>query len=170
MADTFDVAEVLAELARQRPIFHSEADFQLALAWTLQAMHPTATVRLEKRMLDEPRVVVDVLAIVEGERLALELKYLRSKADVTVDGERFVLSLGAADVGLRHCQGPHPGRAARRRRPRRPRRCDPPDQPRDPVEAPGAQRPQRRRRVSLARRRDPLRHPRVGRRRRPEHS
>ncbi len=99
MADTFDVAEVLAELARQRPIFHSEADLQLALAWTLQAMHPTATVRLEKRMLDEPRVVVDVLAIVEGERLALERKYLRSKADVTVDGERFVLSLGAADVG-----------------------------------------------------------------------
>ena len=42
-----DVAEVLSELASHRPVFHSEADFQFALAWQWQQQAPEAKIRLE---------------------------------------------------------------------------------------------------------------------------
>ena len=54
--------QVLPALARRRPIFHSEADFQLALAWEIQTARPAAGVRLEKRLLHSPRINLDVLA------------------------------------------------------------------------------------------------------------
>jgi hypothetical protein len=38
------VAEAMDELACARPLFHSEADFQLALGWTIQAQHPAARI------------------------------------------------------------------------------------------------------------------------------
>ena len=90
--------DALPALARRRPIFHSEADFQLALAWEIQTLHTGAIIRLEQRILDTPRINLDVLVIVDGRRYGLELKYLRAKADVMVDGERFVLIVGAPDL------------------------------------------------------------------------
>jgi hypothetical protein len=92
------VAPAMDELAKERPIFHSEADFQLALAWILQRLHPGAQIRLEKRILDDPRVELDVYLTLDGRRFGLELKYPRSKADVVVDEERFVLRTGAPDL------------------------------------------------------------------------
>jgi hypothetical protein len=43
----FEVAEILSRLAKKRPIFHSEADFQHALAWEVRGMHADADIRLE---------------------------------------------------------------------------------------------------------------------------
>lgn len=43
------LAAVMGDLAGLRPVFHSEADFQLALAWQVQHADPHATVRLETR-------------------------------------------------------------------------------------------------------------------------
>ena len=37
----------MAALARVRPLFHSEADFQHAFAWQLHSAHPDARIRLE---------------------------------------------------------------------------------------------------------------------------
>lgn len=88
----------MTNLAAHRPIFHSEADFQLALAWQLQVDHPEASLRLEKRVIDRPRVELDVLLVLDGSRYGLELKYPRSKEDVEIDGERFVLRTGAPDL------------------------------------------------------------------------
>lgn len=101
-----DPAECLAELlatalrtlAGRRPVFHSEADFQLALAWGIQNQHPDATIRLEQRVLDRPRINLDVLVVVDGLRFALELKYLRASLETTIDGETFVLVAGAPDL------------------------------------------------------------------------
>jgi hypothetical protein len=42
---------LMADLAAERPLFHSEADFQFALAWLIQRQHPEATVRLEYKPL-----------------------------------------------------------------------------------------------------------------------
>jgi hypothetical protein len=56
MPDALVLPDVLAELSGQRPIFHSEADFQLAFAWTIQTRHPVAKIRLEQRILDDPRI------------------------------------------------------------------------------------------------------------------
>ncbi len=44
-----DVPAVLSALAVQRPVFHSERDFQHALAWQLQLSHSQAQIRLEPR-------------------------------------------------------------------------------------------------------------------------
>jgi hypothetical protein len=68
----FDVDATLAALAACRAVFHSEADFQHALAWQMQLADPAARVRLETR----PRrgVRLDVLLESRGNRQALELK------------------------------------------------------------------------------------------------
>lgn len=92
------VSRAIERLAERRPLFHSEADFQLALAWQLQQDEPSAELRLEKRVIDDPRVELDILLVLDGHRHGLELKFPRSKLDVEVEGERFVLRTGAPDL------------------------------------------------------------------------
>lgn len=92
------MSQLLDELATHRPIFHSEADFQHALAWQIQTAHPTARLRLETR--PERGIHLDVHVTVNGHRDALELKYLADRIDTIVDGERFdVPRRGAHDIG-----------------------------------------------------------------------
>jgi hypothetical protein len=49
LVNSVDLPNVLAALAIGRPVFHPEADFQLAFAWELQRAHPSARIRLETR-------------------------------------------------------------------------------------------------------------------------
>jgi hypothetical protein len=84
-------------LAVRRRIFHSEADFQHALAWEFQRAHPEAAIRLEKRVAIRPNIELDLLIELNGERLGVELKYPRRKMTAEVDGELFILSTGADD-------------------------------------------------------------------------
>lgn len=42
-----DIATAISSLGRKRPIFHSEADLQHALAWEIHLALPDAAVRLE---------------------------------------------------------------------------------------------------------------------------
>jgi hypothetical protein len=88
------VATAMGLLAQRRPLFHSEADFQFALAWELKTSHPDADLRLEKRVIDDPRIELDILCVLDGRRYGLELKYPRSGVDVQVADERFVLRTG----------------------------------------------------------------------------
>jgi hypothetical protein len=92
------IAAAMLRLSRRRPLFHSEPDFQLAFAWELQTAYPDSHLRLEKRVSDDPRVELDVLFVCEGRRYGLELKYSRSKALVTIEGESFALRTGAPDL------------------------------------------------------------------------
>jgi hypothetical protein len=88
----------LADLARRRPIFHSEADFQHALAWVLHERLPDARVRLElPRQLDSKRAHIDLWLELGGQRIALELKYLTRAVELDIDGEHFSLTQGAGD-------------------------------------------------------------------------
>lgn len=94
-----DLAELMEELARRRPVFHSEADFQLALAWQIQQKHPNLRVRLETR--PAPGVHLDLALEEPGtERgTAVELKYLTRRWEGTVNGERYELkNHGAQDI------------------------------------------------------------------------
>lgn len=87
----------MAQLATRRSIFHSEADFQHALAWTIQTNHPAARVRLETR--PERGIHLDLLVTDSGHRSAIELKYATRKVDAVVDGEHFNLPFrGAHDI------------------------------------------------------------------------
>ncbi|MGM0882435.1 MAG: hypothetical protein ACQEXQ_15520 [Bacillota bacterium] len=71
-----DIQNVLQTLAEKRPIFHNEADFQHALAWELRE-HYDCNIRLERRMdIDNNRrTYLDILAEVNGLKVAIELKY-----------------------------------------------------------------------------------------------
>jgi hypothetical protein len=96
-----DIPSALVSLALQRPLFHSEADFQHALAWHLQAIHPTANIRLEVPV--EPLTEashVDIVIAEGGKELVLELKYKTRDLACTVRGERFRLKgQSAQDIG-----------------------------------------------------------------------
>ena len=86
----------MASLARRRPIFHSEADFQFALAWELHERHPDVGVRLEYPVpLPDESGEIDIwLRDVSNELVgeaAIELKYWKRKAELTVSGEHFAL-------------------------------------------------------------------------------
>jgi hypothetical protein len=90
----------LATLAAERPIFHSEADFQHAFAWLLHREHPELSVRLEVPLrVGEKMVHIDLLAGGE-ETLGVELKYKTRAVAVDMGGEEFRLSSHAAqDLG-----------------------------------------------------------------------
>src|SRR5207237_4626292 len=87
-----------AELRRSRRVFHSEADFQHALALAITASDPEARVRLETRPL--PGMRLDLLVSGPGAGcLAVELKYLTAAWSGEDDGERFtLLGQGAQDI------------------------------------------------------------------------
>lgn len=88
---------IMSALAESRPVFHSEADFQHALAWEIHVRYPTARVRLETKPVR--RVHLRILVENDGEITAIELKYLTREWQGTVDGESFNLaSHGAQDI------------------------------------------------------------------------
>ncbi len=91
---------LLAELAKTRPIFHSEADFQHALAWKLHQEFPSIDVRLEFRLPLSERMYVDIWAKEADHVLAIELKYKTRRLATSVNGEPFELADHAAqDLG-----------------------------------------------------------------------
>jgi len=95
-----DLAAMMRTLAAKRPIFNSEADFQLALGWEIQLAHPAARLRMEYRpaYLDR-RGYLDLWAADAGWTAAIELKYFTRALDLVVGGERFeLLNQGAQDI------------------------------------------------------------------------
>jgi hypothetical protein len=95
-----DITSWLETLRRSRPVFHSEADFQHALAWVIHRSDPSLRIRLETR--PQPGMRLDLLVSRPdvSEHLALELKYLTAAWAGEVDGEHFqLLSQGAQDIG-----------------------------------------------------------------------
>ena len=102
-----DLRAVMAALAQKRPIFHSEADFQHALAWEIQRTSRDAVIRLERRVTVEnpttgkqERIYVDVSAALDGQVVAIELKYKTWCLRTECDGEEFDLcGQSAEDCG-----------------------------------------------------------------------
>ncbi len=82
--------DVLRNLAARRPIFHSEADFQHALAQAIHEADPDIPIRPEYRPFPDERLYIDVWLGGESP-IAIELKYPTRALDVTVGGEWFVL-------------------------------------------------------------------------------
>jgi len=88
------IPAVLAALAEQRPVFHSEADFQHTLAWEIHRRLPDASVRLErpvKPLTGGKPLHVDIWVERDGEILAIELKYKTRALQTSERGEEFVL-------------------------------------------------------------------------------
>ena len=95
-----DLEKILITLATQRPIFHSEADFQHALAWLIHQKYPNAKIRLEYPCTgNKGRIYLDILIEIGGIRIGIELKYKTKLLESMVDGEAYKLkNQSAQDV------------------------------------------------------------------------
>jgi len=88
-----DMRTVLARLAGKRPVFHSESDFQHALAWEIHEELRACSVRLERKLPDSARrLYLDVWVEASKGVLALELKYKTRRLNVEAAGETFHLA------------------------------------------------------------------------------
>lgn len=91
------ICRVLDSLACKRPIFHSEADFQHALAWELGVFQPTAQIRLEvPSIFRERRASIDLLTRDESRVRFFELKYKTRGSNLLLNGEHFLLKKQSA--------------------------------------------------------------------------
>ncbi len=96
-----DLSKPLVELSNSRKVFHSEADFQFALAWKIQEAYPTAKVRLEYcPSCIKTTMHIDILVIIDDDWYPIELKYKTLKCVKDHQGEIFTLkNHGAQDIG-----------------------------------------------------------------------
>ena len=75
-----EIPTLMRDLAIKRPLFHSEADFQHALAWLIHEKHPDYGVRLEYTSsvnVGEEKMQLDIWLAKPG--IAIELKYKTGK-------------------------------------------------------------------------------------------
>lgn len=77
----FNINEVISDLQSRRKLFVSEADFQLELAMCIREIYPDAKVLLEYTPKFKPDMHIDILVIVNGEWIPIELKYVTKKLD-----------------------------------------------------------------------------------------
>ena len=91
-----DIDGLMAGLSKSRPIFHSEADFQHALAWQIHEEIPDCQVRLEFNLLPAQgkRLYLDIWLRALG--VAIELKYPTRKLELEWESEPFGLRNQAA--------------------------------------------------------------------------
>jgi hypothetical protein len=86
------VAGLMRHLAVERPVFHSEADFQHAFAWGIQVARPDARIRLEVPAFETSRDRLDVRVDLPDGRVPIELKYWHASLTwAAADGEGFRL-------------------------------------------------------------------------------
>lgn len=93
---SIDIHVLLRGLAKKRPVFHSEADFQFALAWEIREARKLDS-RLEFRPFADERMYLDIWLPQRG--VAVELKYMTRALSGAVSGESFaLLNQGAQDL------------------------------------------------------------------------
>ena len=73
-----DIHNLMEDLSQHRPIFHSEADFQHALAWQIHKVMPNCEIRLEMPYrVPQGNWYLDIWLLTP--RIAIELKYRTKK-------------------------------------------------------------------------------------------
>jgi hypothetical protein len=95
-----ELRNVLSALAKIRPLFHSEADLQHALAWELHSRYVGAHIRLEQQVL--PGIRSDLSFNLGGRVTAIELKYKTSRLNVRIGDEEFRLQNQGAEPPNRY--------------------------------------------------------------------
>lgn len=95
----FSIQDIMKRLSQKRPVFHSEADFQLAFAWEIKEQFPESEIRLEY-VIPDLGYHLDVLVWLDGQMVPIELKYKTLKSFFTIKEETFALKgHGAQDIG-----------------------------------------------------------------------
>ena len=89
--------EIMKELGKERPVFHSEADFQHALAWKIHEEYPDYNVRLEKReVVNDKEVYFDIFIFKNNEKIPIEVKYKTRELKVSIENEEYKLKTHSA--------------------------------------------------------------------------
>ena len=96
-----DIVQILQELSQIRPVFHSEADFQHALAWEIHRALPDSQLRLEfvpPWLESRPHLEIWVQRGLDA--LAIELKY-KTRKIIAMNGDEllFLQDHSAQDLG-----------------------------------------------------------------------
>ncbi|MDU7842679.1 MAG: hypothetical protein E7J70_08590 [Veillonella sp.] len=100
MESILDIHEIMHLLSMWRPIFHSEADFQFSLAWLIKKKYSDCEIRLEFVPEFNPSLHLDILVILNGKWIPIELKYTTKRCIKTINDEVYVLKeQGAKDQG-----------------------------------------------------------------------
>lgn len=96
-----DISKLLLSLAKKRPVFHSEADFQHAFAWEIHRQWPAASVRLEMPYRTHKHLFyIDIWIIYRAQIFAVELKYKTRSLFIDINKEKYQLrSQRAHDTG-----------------------------------------------------------------------
>lgn len=93
-----EIEKVLEILSKERPIFHSEKDFQFSLAWKIKSLYPEVAVRLEKplhRNTDSTEHI-DIFLREGAIDIGMELKYITASLIARISEEFFFLKTHAA--------------------------------------------------------------------------
>lgn len=89
--EIFDIYKIIDILKVKRPIFVSEADFQLELAWVIKEEYPNAKVRLEYCPQFDIKMHIDILVIIDNKCIPIELKYKTKGCTKIINKEIFNL-------------------------------------------------------------------------------
>jgi len=86
--------KLIGELGQKRPVFHSERDFQYALAWKIKETFNEAELRPEMPLRKKgDSIHLDLFIKYKGKKIGIELKYTTKKFEwVSEDSEFFSLS------------------------------------------------------------------------------
>jgi hypothetical protein len=104
MAPHFDLELSMSNLKQKRAVFHSEADFQFALAWEIQLSYPEANIRLEYCPNAAPNMHIDIIVSYDGGVYPIELKYKTHGLNCIDSNETYTLkNHGAQDIGKYDC-------------------------------------------------------------------
>ena len=98
-----DLLPAIKLLRSKRSVFHSEADFQFALAWEIKRESNNVEIRLEVPSGTSVKGRVDIAVRHEGATFPIELKYLKKKQSFLVRGEHFNLVDGVHDIDMHDC-------------------------------------------------------------------
>jgi len=83
---------ILQELAKERPVFHSEADFQSALVEKIQEMYGDAEIHRQYLIQSDKKEYADILVTFGKSSFPIELKYKTKKFSCKIGNEEFNLA------------------------------------------------------------------------------
>jgi len=99
-----DLNNIINDLSKKRPIFHSEKDFQFALSWKISEMYDDLKIRLERPVYinGNKKIHLDIFIIDNKSLILIELKYKKDEINVIWGGEQFHLSKDKAKPPSRY--------------------------------------------------------------------
>lgn len=98
--DATEISKLLAALVRKRPVFCSEMDFQLHLAWEMKERGWDVLLECDPLCFDA-NASIDIL-VQKPQRVAVELKYKTARLDCNLDGRPLCLKNQAAQTIARY--------------------------------------------------------------------